>query len=432
MDMDEDKPEHSQAHDLAEDSQGAGNSLVSKLARAYSSLPPEQRRACALPSSGDSVSNPEVEHKFQKLLKQLETYQMRRDQKPDPKVVALLEKKIEELRARGDGLSLDGAPAKPALAEGVGSFIQGGVRCGKCGQDNSASNRFCGLCGAELSRSGSVPGDGIASTATAAPQPECRMFSVEHGDEGRFPRVLRIGLLVLLLAGAVLFAPSQWAFWRQQLFRVSWIARILNVSQISSAGVTPPPIPAERAATTHSSLAPQPPPAMPEPRKPVQNTPPKHAPPVTIRQHLPSPVPLSSALGQIEVPASAQPELPSGNPDNVARPGQEAPVGAPEAPQPSPKRTHLSPAVAQGGLIFKVDPEYPPIARMARIQGHVLLHAIIGEDGTVEQLRVVGGNPLFASSALNAVKMWRYRPYLVDGHAVEVETTVILNFRGED
>ena len=430
--MDEDKPQHSQADDLAEDSQGGGNSLVSKLARAYSSLPPEQRGARALPNSGDSVSNPEVGHEFQKLLKELEMYKMRREQKPDPKVVALLEKKIEDLRARGDGLSLDGASAKPALAEEVGSFIRGGVRCRKCGQDNSASNRFCGLCGAEISRSGSVPGDGIASTATARPQPEHHMFSVEHGDEERFP-VFKIGLLALLLAGAVLFAPSQWPVWRQQLFRVNWIARLLNASQISSTDMTPAPVPAERVATsTDLRRAPQPPPAMPTPSKSVQNTPPKHAPPMTIRQHLPGPVPLSSALGQIEVAASAQPESTSGNPNNVAPPGQEAPVGALEAPQTPPKPTHLSPAVAQGGLIFKVDPEYPPIARMGRIQGHVLLHAIIGTDGTVEQLRVVSGNPLLASSALNAVKMWRYRPYVVDGHTVEVETTVILNFKGED
>lgn len=427
--MDEDKPEHSQAHDPAEDSPGAGNSLVGKLARAYSSLPLEQRRARALPGSGYFVSNPEVEYKFQKLLKQLETYKMRRDHKPDPKVVALLEKKIEDLRAWGDGLSLDGASTKPAPAEEVGSFIRGGVRCGKCGQDNSASNRFCGLCGVELSRSGSVPGDGIGSTATARPQPEHQMFSVERGDERHSPRVFKTGLLALLLAGMVLLAPSQWPFWRQQLFRVNGIARILNVSQVSSAGVTTPPIPEERAAT---SPVPQPPPAMPKPSKSVQNTPPRHAPPMTIKQRLPGPVPLGSALGQIEVPPSTQPESPSGNPDTVARPDQEAPVAALEASQPSPQRTYLSPAVAQGGLIFKVDPEYPPLARAARVQGHVLLHAIIGEDGTVEQLRVVSGNPLLASSALNAVKRWRYRPYVVDGHAVEVETTVILNFKAED
>ena len=61
-----------------------------------------------------------------------------------------------------------------------------------------------------------------------------------------------------------------------------------------------------------------------------------------------------------------------------------------------------------------------------------MLHAIIGEDGTVEHLRVVSGNPLLTDSALNAVKQWRYSPYVVDGHAVEVETTVILNFKSEE
>jgi protein TonB len=88
--------------------------------------------------------------------------------------------------------------------------------------------------------------------------------------------------------------------------------------------------------------------------------------------------------------------------------------------------------VAQGGLIFKLDPEYPPVARLARIQGAVVLHAIIGKDGSVQQLQVVSGNPLLAGPALNAVKNWRYRPYLVDGQPVEVETTVTVNFKGED
>ena len=113
--MDEHKPDRPQSQEPGAESQAADSSLVSKIARAYTSLPPEQRGANALPGSGDAVANPEVEDRFQKLLKQLEvleTYQGCRDHKPDPRVVALLEKKIEALRARGDELPADSASAR--------------------------------------------------------------------------------------------------------------------------------------------------------------------------------------------------------------------------------------------------------------------------------------------------------------------------------
>ena len=95
------------------------------------------------------------------------------------------------------------------------------------------------------------------------------------------------------------------------------------------------------------------------------------------------------------------------------------------APQ---QRVRVSQGVVQGLLVHQVKPEYPPAARTARIQGEVVLHAIIGKDGNVKQVQVLSGHPLLASAAENAVKQWRYKPYVLNGQPVEVDTTVNVNF----
>lgn len=79
-------------------------------------------------------------------------------------------------------------------------------------------------------------------------------------------------------------------------------------------------------------------------------------------------------------------------------------------------------------LIYKVTPQYPAIARTARIGGTVALQATISKNGTVENLRVTGGPVMLQQAAIDAVKMWRYRPYLLNNLPVEVETTVNVVF----
>lgn len=93
-----------------------------------------------------------------------------------------------------------------------------------------------------------------------------------------------------------------------------------------------------------------------------------------------------------------------------------------------PKMVHVSQGVSSGLLVHKVTPQYPPIAKQARMQGAVVLKAIIGKDGKVENVQPESGNPLLASAAVSAVKQWRYKPYVLDGNPVEVETTVTVNF----
>jgi len=82
----------------------------------------------------------------------------------------------------------------------------------------------------------------------------------------------------------------------------------------------------------------------------------------------------------------------------------------------------------EGDLIRKVQPTYPPTARTARIQGPVVLQAVISKQGTIENLKVVTGHPLLAPAAIDAVRQWRYRPYILNNDPVEVETQITVNF----
>jgi periplasmic protein TonB len=94
----------------------------------------------------------------------------------------------------------------------------------------------------------------------------------------------------------------------------------------------------------------------------------------------------------------------------------------------TPQRVRVSQGVSQGLLIHQVKPTYPPLARQARIQGVVVLQAVIGKDGNIQNLKVVSGHPMLAPSALEAVKQWKYKPYYLNGEPVEVDTTINVNF----
>jgi periplasmic protein TonB len=102
------------------------------------------------------------------------------------------------------------------------------------------------------------------------------------------------------------------------------------------------------------------------------------------------------------------------------------PVAVPKVA--TPQRVRVSQGVTQGLLIRKVQPNYPPLARQARIQGSVLLQAEISKEGTIENLHLISGHPMLAPSAIEAVKQWRYKPYILNGEPVEVETQITVNF----
>lgn len=103
-----------------------------------------------------------------------------------------------------------------------------------------------------------------------------------------------------------------------------------------------------------------------------------------------------------------------------------APMAVPKVA--TPQRVRVSQGVTQGLLIRKIQPTYPPLARQARIQGSVLLQAEISKDGTIQNLRLISGHPMLAPAAIEAVKQWRYKPYILNGEPVEVETQITVNF----
>jgi len=104
-------------------------------------------------------------------------------------------------------------------------------------------------------------------------------------------------------------------------------------------------------------------------------------------------------------------------------------AGLPPPPKPAAnKPVRVGGNVAQANLIRQVTPVYPPIAKTAHISGTVLLHAIIGKDGTVQDLQYVSGPPLLMKSAMDAVRQWRYKPTLLNGEPVDVDTTISVVF----
>jgi periplasmic protein TonB len=112
------------------------------------------------------------------------------------------------------------------------------------------------------------------------------------------------------------------------------------------------------------------------------------------------------------------------------------PVGAIPPPPPPKSTVPATPArITQGGnvsrasVISQVKPVYPALARQQRIEGDVLLRAIIGRDGHVSDLQVLSGDPLLAQAALEAVKQWRYKPTMLNGMPVEVDTSITVTFR---
>jgi protein TonB len=94
----------------------------------------------------------------------------------------------------------------------------------------------------------------------------------------------------------------------------------------------------------------------------------------------------------------------------------------------TPQRVRVSSGVSTGMLVRKVPPSYPPLARQARIQGTVVLQATISKEGSIENLQLISGHPMLAPAAIEAVKQWKYKPYLLNGEPVEVETQVQVNF----
>ncbi len=191
----------------------------------------------------------------------------------------------------------------------------------------------------------------------------------------------------------------------------------LPKAQLMMALVAPPPPP-----------PPPPPPAAVKIVKQVQTdivngqlrTPTKIPKKVEIIKEEEAPPPMSGVVGGVPggVPGGQMNGVIGGIISN-------APMAVPKV---AVQRVRVSQGVTQGMVLHKVQPTYPPLARTARVQGSVLLAAVIGKDGSIQNLHVISGHPLLTQAALDAVRQWKYRPYILNGEPVEVDTQVTVNF----
>jgi protein TonB len=251
--------------------------------------------------------------------------------------------------------------------------------------------------------------------------------------------------LVLNLVGFIIYlmyTAAKTDNWKRATIPIAYIFEVIIVG----AMVIYPLIMTEALpkAQLMTFLAAPPPPPPPPP-------PPAAAPPVRVIKRVsmedimkaPTVIPKTIARikDQAEPPPQASVGVVGGVPGGVPG-GQVGGVlggviggvlsSAPPPPPPpkavTPKRIRVGGQVEQAKLIFQPKPEYPPLAKMARIQGTVRLEAIISRDGTIQDLKVLSGHPLLVKAALEAVQRWRYQPTLLNGEPVEVVTEIDVNF----
>jgi len=205
------------------------------------------------------------------------------------------------------------------------------------------------------------------------------------------------------------------------LIHVEALPNALLFGALVSAPASPPP---PRAAARVSQRAPRRPTREEFLKSPV-------AIPRTIAQLHEEPLLPESARGQIPgVPGGISDGLPNGVLDGIGVTSWNPPPPPPPLPPKSahPQRIRVGGQVIAPRLIYQPKPEYPPLAKMARIQGTVLLEAIIGRDRTIRELKVLSGHPLLVKAALEAVQRWRYQPTLLNGEPVEVLTEISVSF----
>jgi protein TonB len=189
------------------------------------------------------------------------------------------------------------------------------------------------------------------------------------------------------------------------------------------------PVALRKHALTMMLVAPPPPPMRTE--LPAHTAATRVASPMILATLAPTMIPRHAAMvddrppGAIDV-SGGKHDSGMGLPDALWRTAVPPPAVVEPSPRQGPLR--ISAGVAAGRLIAPIRPMYPVIARSARIRGIVIIEATISKEGMVEHARVVKGHPMLADAALNAIVQARYLPYKLNGHPIEVETTIQVVF----
>jgi protein TonB len=147
--------------------------------------------------------------------------------------------------------------------------------------------------------------------------------------------------------------------------------------------------------------------------------------PIVIKNHLSRPTAKSVANNDAPAPPMLSGVAPAGNggglPNLIESPSN--------APTPVLQTLNVSSGVSQGLLVKKVQPKYPPSALRARVEGSVQLLATISKSGDISAVKIIGGDKELSHAAADAVKQWKYKPYLLNGYPVEIQTQITVNFK---
>ena len=233
----------------------------------------------------------------------------------------------------------------------------------------------------------------------------------QDAEAQRKRMVIALGILLVALAAVVL---KDWDFWfppdgevQQALFR--------SKKSVDAPTASTP------AATAHDrrpgkSAAPAAAPAAEGPM--VQTTERAALPPLQVE--------VVAGNRHISVPAKSNAihlDVDSG----ATSAASAAPAAQPNAMVNAGDRVQLSPLTAQN-VTVSVPPDYPMLARQMKVQGAVSLQALISREGTIQELQILSGPAILAVAAREAVKQWHFKPYIVNGQAVETQARILVNF----
>jgi TonB family protein len=458
-----DAPESVPSHGPSQ--QGSTAGLSRKLAEAYTALPPDQRTARHR-SEDENISNPELERAFSEML---QSYQPASPEEREREAALLkrqIEQRLEEIAADGspgaaepdnghapgplygeaqDSDEFEGDPGK-SPSEPIAAEVYLPVEVGTVPEARAPVHAIPAkpvevVSALELKTpdtpvvASRAQDNELAATVRAVLEATLRNEVAARRTSALGWKAACLALLCLVLGMVV----GQQQLWRQSLlmsYRSSPMlpnsapAAVPTPSQPPTAVTPARPMPAEHPrAAIHTPYV-----SAKLPKK-ASGSVSSSAAGRVLPTASPLRVPRAAAPREVPETAPLTSSLPAPNdlPTIIKPPSAPPALGSVRAPAPphepaSPSRVSQ---VATGALVYKVTPLYPQAARNARIQGSVVMHAIIGIDGTIQQLRVISGNPLLVASAMEAVRKWRYRPYLLDGKPVEVETNITVNFQGK-
>ena len=227
-------------------------------------------------------------------------------------------------------------------------------------------------------------------------------------------RALAVAIILqVLLVGLLVLAPLLGA-----VEKLPWTTRVITPVPPYKGGPKP-------SEVTHEK--------QPRPRKP---------PVVTSKSGLIAPTRIPPTVADVNDPPevfAVRPET-SGSGTGIGRPDgvidldgpSDRRAVVPKAPETAAAKPKgpvvVPPAVQEARLVYRVEPKYPPVPLRARMEGKVVLRAVIAKDGTIQSLEVVSGHPLFIEASLEAIGRWRYQPTLLHGEPVEVETVITVVF----